>query len=32
MKSRPSTRDTGVRGGADPEIVDTKLFNLSIED
>lgn len=23
--------DTGVRGGPDPEIVDTKLFNLSIE-
>jgi diketogulonate reductase-like aldo/keto reductase len=24
--------DTGVRGGPDPEIVDTKLFNFSIED
>jgi diketogulonate reductase-like aldo/keto reductase len=24
--------DTGVRGGPDPEIVDTKLFNLRVED
>jgi diketogulonate reductase-like aldo/keto reductase len=24
--------DTGMRGGPDPEIVDTKLFNISIED
>ena len=24
--------DTGVRGGPDPEIVDTKMFNFSIED
>lgn len=24
--------DTGVRGGPDPELVDTKMFSLSVED